>query len=255
MGLNLTVENLTAGYGNAGVIQGLDLNVGAGQLVVVLGPNGSGKTTLLRTIAGLHRNSGGRVRLGGRDVGRLPPWRRARAGISLVPEGRGRMAGLTVCDHLDVGRVAARRSDRSTDREADFAAVAEMFPVLADRMHRQSDSLSGGEMQMLAIGRAVVAHPHLLLLDEPTLGLAPRIARQVLLSLPLLRDLGTTVVVVEQRIVGLLGLADRVFFLSNGRLTEVKNPERLTREDVMAAYVTGEPADWSEDVWVDHENR
>jgi branched-chain amino acid transport system ATP-binding protein len=218
----LGVEGLTAAYGPVVALDEVSLTVEPGEIVTVLGANGAGKTTLLRTISGLVRPRAGRIVFDGRDISATPVEDIVRLGIAHVPEGRGVIAELTVEENL---RLAAR----------DLSDVYELFPPLRERRSRPAGTLSGGERQMLAIGRALAAQPRLLLLDEPSLGLAPRITAQIM---ALLRDLreqrGLTVVLVEQNARGALSVADRAVVLALGRV--VASEETLD-EQLRHAYL------------------
>jgi branched-chain amino acid transport system ATP-binding protein len=207
----LRLEGLTAAYGPVVALDDVSLEVAEGEIVSVLGANGAGKTTLLRTISGLVRARSGRVRLDGRDIGREPVEAIVRLGVAHVPEGRGVIAELTVEENLRLGGLWRRARDASD--------VFELFPRLQERLRQPASTLSGGERQMLVIGRALMARPRLLLLDEPSLGLAPRVTAQIM---GLLRDLrertGLTVVLVEQNARSALSIADRAIVLALGRV-------------------------------------
>ena len=207
----LRLEGLTAAYGSVVALDDVSLEVAEGEIATVLGANGAGKTTLLRTISGLVRARTGRVLLDGRDIGREPVERIVRLGVAHVPEGRGVIGELTVEENLRLGGLWRRARDASD--------VFELFPRLQERLSQPASTLSGGERQMLVIGRALMARPRLLLLDEPSLGLAPRITAQIM---GLLRDLrertGLTVVLVEQNARSALSVADRAIVLALGRV-------------------------------------
>jgi branched-chain amino acid transport system ATP-binding protein len=208
----LSVTGLGVRYGGIRALHDVGLEVGPGEAVAILGPNGAGKSTLLNAVAGLLRPAAGAVRVDGRDVTRARPERRVDAGIALVPEGRGVFADLPVRDNLLLGAYRRPRRDR---REA-LADVVELFPVLAERAGQPAGTLSGGEQQMLAIGRALMARPRLLMLDEPSLGLAPLAIRQVVDRLVRLRDRGTAVLLVEQNTRAALRVATRGYLLERG---------------------------------------
>jgi branched-chain amino acid transport system ATP-binding protein len=207
----LRLEGLTAAYGPVVALDDVSLEVAEGEIATVLGANGAGKTTLLRTISGLVRARTGRVLLDGRDIGREPVEQIVRLGVAHVPEGRGVIGELTVEENLRLGGLWRRARDASD--------VFELFPRLQERLSQPASTLSGGERQMLVIGRALMARPRLLLLDEPSLGLAPRITAQIM---GLLRDLrertGLTVVLVEQNARSALSVADRAIVLALGRV-------------------------------------
>jgi branched-chain amino acid transport system ATP-binding protein len=226
MTVELSLRGLRAGYGAVEVLHGVDLDVPAGALTALLGPNGAGKTTLLSVVAGLLPVRRGEVRWAGVDLGRIPPDERARAGMLLVPERRGIFGSLSVRDNLEVFAAGA---------DLDPAVAA--FPVLADRMTQRAGSLSGGEQQMLAMSRALLTHPRLLLLDEISTGLAPRVTRQLFDVVRDLASAGTTVVLVEQYLSDALRLADIVYVLSRGEVAFAGEPAEL-RGQVLPGYVT-----------------
>jgi branched-chain amino acid transport system ATP-binding protein len=215
---------LVAGYGRVEVLHGIDLDVRKGQAVTVVGANGAGKSTLLKAIAGLLSARTGRVELLGGDVTGWPAERRARAGMALVPEGRQVFGGLSVRDNLLLGAYGRRRAaapdgdGRVSPHEA-LRQVHELFPVLAERARQPAGTLSGGQQQMLAVGRALMGRPALLLLDEPSLGLAPGAVREVVVKLRRLAAIGTTIVLVEQNAVAAFKVAERGYVLERGRLT------------------------------------
>jgi branched-chain amino acid transport system ATP-binding protein len=207
----LRLEGLTAAYGPVVALDDVSLEVAEGEIATVLGANGAGKTTLLRTISGLVRARSGRVLLDGREIGRERVESIVRLGVAHVPEGRGVIGELTVEENLRLGGLWRRAHDASE--------VFELFPRLRERIAQPASTLSGGERQMLVIGRALMARPRLLLLDEPSLGLAPRVTAQIM---GLLRDLrertGLTVVLVEQNARSALSVADRAIVLALGRV-------------------------------------
>jgi branched-chain amino acid transport system ATP-binding protein len=226
----LSVEELAARHGLLQAVRDVSLEVAEGETVAIVGANGAGKTTLLRSIAGAHRPSGGRIVFDGDDVTRLPAHRRVKRGIALVPEGRRLFPELTVEENL---RVAAgvRRPGRW-----DVDAVLEAFPLLKPLRHKRAASLSGGEQQATAIGRALMSNPRLLLLDEVSLGLAPVVVDGVYRSLAGLIEGGATILLVEQDLSRALGVADRVVCMLEGRFVLEGTPAELTRERVMEAY-------------------
>jgi branched-chain amino acid transport system ATP-binding protein len=199
--------------------------------VALVGANGAGKTTLLRTISGVQPATGGSVRFAGRDITRVPPDRRVRLGIGQVPEGRQMFAPMAVEDNLLLGGYTRSRSERVED----LAQVYERFPVLEERRRQPAGTLSGGEQQMLAIGRALMARPRLLLLDEPSMGLAPRIVEQIF---AVIRELRGTILLVEQNAHAALGVADRGYVVESGRIVlEGSSRALLDDEQVKAAYL------------------
>jgi branched-chain amino acid transport system ATP-binding protein len=216
----LQVEGLVAGYGGAAVLQGVSFSVEAAEIVAVLGPNGAGKTTLLKSILRLTRIHRGRVMFNGRDLAGLQPHQITRLGIALVPEGRRIFPDLTVRENLALGEAMATcKNCPRFDRQA----VLELFPILRERLDTPGGLLSGGEQQMLAIGRALLSNPRLLMMDEPSLGLAPLVVAEILSVLKQLPEAGASVLLVEQNVGIAARLANRFLFLENGRCVEVKD--------------------------------
>jgi branched-chain amino acid transport system ATP-binding protein len=205
----LEVAGLEAGYGDGRVLFGVDLAVAAGEVVTLLGRNGMGKTTTLSAVMGIVRPQGGTVRFEGAPIGHLPPYRIARLGLGLVPEGRQVFPNLTVRENLVATAAGNGRWD--------LAAVLSLFPALRERRGQLGSLLSGGEQQMLAIGRALMTNPRLLILDEATEGLAPRIRTEIWRVLATLKAAGQAILVVDKNIAPLLQLADRHFVLERGR--------------------------------------
>jgi branched-chain amino acid transport system ATP-binding protein len=225
----LEIQGLVTMYGAVRALDGIDLTVPAGSITAVLGANGAGKTTLLRTVNGLVRARAGTVRLDGRNVTRMAPENLVRLGLGHVPEGRGVIIELTVEENLRLG--ALWRRDRAGLR-AGLAEMYALFPLLAERRSRAADTLSGGERQMLALGRALMGRPRLLLLDEPSLGLAPRVTAQIMAVLRRLRaDTGLTVVLVEQNARSALSIADRGLVLNLGRIVADDQADRLAADE------------------------
>lgn len=224
---DLLVRDLTVRYGDLTALHGLDLEVGAGQVVAVLGRNGAGKSSLLRAIAGLVRPDEGEIVWKGRDVPGRAADKVVRDGISLVAEGRRVFPALTVSENLRLGgfHLAGDRLEAAVER------VTGLFPVLGDRRAQPAGQLSGGQQQMLCIGRALIAEPELLLLDEPSLGLAPKIAAEVYDRLGQLRDQGLALIVVEQQVERVLRLADEVVVLRLGEVTLAAPGSQIDRDD------------------------
>ena len=211
----LAVENLHVAYGKIRALRGVSLDVGRGEVVALIGPNGAGKSTLLRTIAGIQKPESGAIRLQGREIQALPAAEVTRLGVSLVLEGRSTLKNMSVRDNLLLG--AYIRNDRATIRE-DMERLLARFPSLARRLTQSAGTLSGGEQQMLVIARALLARPALLMLDEPSLGLAPLITAEIFRIIRALRDDGMTVLLVEQNAHQALQLADRGYVLETGEL-------------------------------------
>lgn len=227
----LEVRGLNAGYGRVHVVHDVDLLVPAGSVVALLGANGAGKSTLLRTCAGLLAPWSGRVVVGGRPIRGLRPWKVRRLGVCYVAEGGGIFHDLTVRENLRLG-AAEGLDDGSCER------IWELFPVLADRQGQRAGSLSGGEKRMLALGRAVLARPRLLLLDEPSLGLAPVVVDLVFVALRRLRDEGLAMVVVEQYVHRALELADFAWVLAKGRVAHAGEAAALGGSpEMLSAYL------------------
>jgi branched-chain amino acid transport system ATP-binding protein len=226
----LEVDGLTVHHGQLAAVVSVDLSVEQGETLAVIGANGAGKSTLLRTIAGVLRPTTGTIRLAGRDVTRLPAHRRVAEGISLVPEGRRLFESLTVEENLLTGEYRGRPGPWTPAR------VMELFEWMGPRRRQVSAQLSGGEQQAVAIGRALVANPRLLLLDELSLGLAPIVVRQIYQRLPEIISSGTTVLLVEQDVAQAMRVAGRVQCLLEGRTVLAGRPAELALADVERAY-------------------
>jgi branched-chain amino acid transport system ATP-binding protein len=226
----LEVDRLASFYGDFQALFEVTLAVDEGETVAVIGANGAGKSTLLRTVAGLQDRTSGTVAFDGRSLEGVPTHLRLGLGIAMVPEGRRIFPSLTVEENLKVGAVRGRPG------RWDVAAVLGLFGALADKRGRPGSLLSGGEQQMLAIGRALMANPRLLLLDEVSLGLAPMVVRRIYETLPEICAAGATVVVVEQDIGQSLAAADRVYCLLEGRVALQGRPADLTRQQITDAY-------------------
>ncbi len=223
--MSLDVRDLDVRYGRVHAVRGVSLRLGAGEVVAVLGANGAGKSSLLRALLGLVRPAGGSVTFEGRDIGGRSAARRVRDGLVLVPEGRRIVTSLTVHENLLMGAFN-RRDRRAVDTE--IAGVYARFPKLAARRHNPAGVLSGGEQQMLAIGRGLLAGPKVMMLDEPSLGLSPLVANEVFALIGALnRDNGLSILLVEQSIHRALGLAHRAYVLELGRVAIEGTPERI----------------------------
>jgi branched-chain amino acid transport system ATP-binding protein len=238
---SLAVDGLIAGYGEVLALNGVTITVSAATITAVLGANGAGKTTLLRAISGLVRPRGGRVLLDGADRTGRSPEDMARAGVAHVPGGQGVIAELTVEENLRIGLMSWPGSARRrADRAAALTAAYERFTVLADRRHKLAATLSGGERQMLVIARALVARPRVLLLDEPSLGLAPRIMTQVMdMVVRLSRENGITIVLVEQNARAALAIADRGVVLNLGRVVATADARALAADVALRHHYLG----------------
>ena len=212
----LKIDQLAVAYGAIEALHGISLEVGKGEVVALLGANGAGKTTLLRTISGLHRAKSGEIRFEGEALGRDSAESRVKRGIAHVPEGRRIFPGLTVRENLDVATTIWRR--RGMSAAGDLDNVYALFPRLKERSSQLGWSLSGGEQQMLAIGRALMARPKMLLLDEPSLGLAPRLSAEVYERIADINAKGVTVLLVEQNTVLALEVANRAYVIENGHI-------------------------------------
>ncbi|SSW67995.1 ABC transporter ATP-binding protein [Achromobacter veterisilvae] len=220
----LTIESAKSGYGASQVLFGVDLQIGAGQVVTLLGRNGMGKTTLLRTLFGQLPLRGGKIQFAGKDISGWSPDRIARAGMAIVPEGRQCFPNLTVREHL-TAFVAARNPDIGAPWTPE--RVFELFPRLHERARNMGNQLSGGEQQMLAIGRALVTNPRLLILDEATEGLAPKIREEIWNCLARLRQAGQTILVIDKYVERLLSLADRHVILERGKVVWTGDSQAL----------------------------
>ena len=228
----LEASGLEAGYLGENVVEGVDLRVAAGEAVAVIGSNGAGTKTLFRAICGMLAVSAGRVRFDGRDITGRPAHRVARAGLAYVPAERHLFPGMSVRENLLLGAYPGRPDPSA------FELVFDLFPRLKERPKQPAGSLSGGEQQMLAVGRALMSRPRLLMLDEPTTGLAPKLARSAYQALQALKETGVTLLVAEQQVPLALSLADRGYVLENGRVRLEGASEDLERNpEVRRAYL------------------
>jgi branched-chain amino acid transport system ATP-binding protein len=229
----LSVRGLTAAYRGLRALHGVDLDVAAGEIVAVVGANGAGKSTLLRCIAG-QMTVGGSIAFNGAPITRVPAHRINRMGIALVPEGRRLFKGLSVEDNLRLGAYARRGADRFRPLELVF----ELFPRLQERLRQRADTLSGGEQQMLAIGRALMTDPRFLMLDEPSQGIMPRLVDDILAAAQRIRERGVTILIVEQRLAETLAIADRAYVLQTGRVVMSGGAAQIAGDaDVRRAYL------------------
>ena len=239
----LKVKNLEAAYGPLKVLRKVSLHIAPGEIVTVIGANGAGKTTLLKTISGLLPAGGGEIQFEKQDLRKLPAERIVLLGCSLVPEGRQLFAPLTVRENLILGASVQYRRKRQEEIAEDMGRVFGLFPRLKEREKQLAGTLSGGEQQMLAIGRALLSRPRLLLLDEPSMGLAPRMVREIFAHIAGLRKkFGLTILLVEQNARGALGVADRGYVLETGRIIlQGPSEELLSNKDVQRAYLGRSP--------------
>jgi branched-chain amino acid transport system ATP-binding protein len=234
--MTLELRQVSAGYGGVDVIHGIDLTVRAGEIVTLVGANGAGKSTLVKAISGLVPARAGTIAFAGRRIERLPTASRMRLGIVHVPEGRQVFAGLTVAENLSLGGYVHR--DRAQDAAARLAAVTARFPALRDRFGALAGNLSGGQQQMLAIGRGLMADPKLLILDEPSLGLAPRLVAEMFDLVRGLRDQGLAILLAEQNAQMSLAIADRGYVIENGRVALTGGgAELLQSKEVAERYL------------------
>jgi branched-chain amino acid transport system ATP-binding protein len=230
----LEVSNLHSAYGRIEVLKGVSLEVRAGEIVALIGSNGAGKTTLLRALSGVQPITQGEIRLSGERVDRLRPHRRVERGMTQSPEGRQVFGPLSVTDNLRLGAYMRRDKEIENDRERIFG----MFPVLREKQFQAAAGLSGGQQQMLAIGRALMGKPRLLLLDEPSLGLSPILVDQILAAIVSLKADGITVLLVEQNATAALEIADRGYVMETGRIVSSGEASALLSDPkVKAAYL------------------
>jgi branched-chain amino acid transport system ATP-binding protein len=234
----LVISDLSVSYGAVSVLHGISLTVQEGELVTIVGANGAGKTTLLKTLAGILAPRSGRIMLNGKEIGGRPSYWVARRGVVLVPEGRGIFGDQTVRDNLLLGTLVRREARDPATVARDLERNLELFPPLRERLDDLAGGLSGGQQQMLALARGLMARPRLLLLDEPSLGLSPVLIRQIFDAIGRLRAEGLTILLVEQMAGQALALADRAYVLERGRIT-LEGPAATVRENpaVIQAYL------------------
>jgi branched-chain amino acid transport system ATP-binding protein len=230
----LVIENLRSGYGRIEALHGVSLNVAQGEIVALVGANGAGKTTLMRAISGVQPIFGGRILFDGTPIERLAPHARVALGIAQVPEGRQVFAPLSVEDNLRLGAW----TQPASGVEASLTSIYALFPMLDEMRNIPAGALSGGQQQMLAVGRALMAKPRLLLLDEPSMGLAPKLVDQILKAVADLRSRGLTVLLVEQNARAALAIADRGYVMETGRIaTNGSSAELLADNRIQEAYL------------------
>ena len=232
----LELREVNAFYGRIQALRAVSLRVDAGKIVSLLGANGAGKTTTVRTIVGQNRTASNDIRFEGVPIGKVPPHRIVRLGIAMVPERREIFPDMTVVDNLEMGAYA-RRNRRDVHR--DIERIYSLFPVLAERRKQRAAALSGGQQQMLAIGRALMSSPRLLLLDEPTLGLAPLIVKQIFETLRLLNRDGMTILLIEQNANQALKLSEYSYILENGRIVREGESSSMRNDPAVQQFYLG----------------
>lgn len=233
----LTIEDINVYYGNIQALRGISLHINEGEIVTLIGANGAGKSTMLKTVSGLLKPKQGKILYEGQSIGGKPAQSIVKMGISQVPEGRRVFANMSVEENLQLG--AYLRKDKAGIKQ-DMEKVYELFPRLLERLKQQSGTLSGGEQQMLAMGRALMAKPRLLLLDEPSMGLAPLLVKQIFSIIEEINKTGTTILLVEQNANLALSIADRAYVVETGRIVLSGPAEELTAsEEIKNAYLGG----------------
>lgn len=230
----LSTQHLNAFYGDFQALFGIDIALEEGETVAIIGANGAGKSTLLKSITGLLPGAADGIVFDGRPIGGLPPAEIVKLGISLIPEGRRLFSSLSVEENLLIGKYGRQLAGPWT-----LAEIFALFPALKERRQTPSTALSGGQQQMVAIGRALMSNPRVLLCDEFSLGLAPVVIRDIYAALPKIKASGTSIILVEQDIMQALAVADRIYCLQEGRLSLSGKPSTLTREQIHAAYFGG----------------
>ena len=234
--MHLEIKDLRVFYGKIEAIKGISVTVNQGEIVSLIGANGAGKTTTLKTISGLRPVSSGSIVFDGQDISKLPAHKRVEIGISQAPEGRGIFPGMTVLENLEIGKYF--RKERAAEMNEDLDRVDSLFPRLKERAKQAGGTLSGGEQQMLAIGRALMARPKVLLLDEPSMGLAPMMIQNIFNIITEINNQGVTILLVEQNAQQALQRADRAYVLETGKVVkEAKASDLLNDPAVRAAYL------------------
>ncbi len=232
----LNIKDLHVSYGKIKAIKGISLEVGPGEIVTLVGANGAGKTTLLKTISGILTPASGEILYEGKQLSDIKPYERVIEGICQAPEGRGIFPGMTVLENLEMGKFS--RPAAKSENEQDLAMVFELFPRLKERVSQMGGTLSGGEQQMLAIGRALMSRPRLLLLDEPSMGLAPKFIAQIFEIIQEIKKRDVTILLVEQNAAKALSIADRAYVLETGNITmQGSGQELLNNPDIRKAYL------------------
>ena len=231
-------QNLEVYYGKIQAIKGVTFDVKQGEIVTLIGANGAGKTTILKTISGLRPVANGSIVFDGQDINKIPAHERVDLGISQVPEGRGIFPGMTVLENLEMGKF--NRNNRKAEMDEDLEKIYHLFPRLKERTKQAGGTLSGGEQQMLAMARAIMLNPDIILLDEPSMGLAPILVEEVFKIIARLKAAGTTMLLVEQFAVGALNIADYAYVLENGRISMHGISSKLKNDPaIKAAYLGG----------------
>jgi branched-chain amino acid transport system ATP-binding protein len=234
--MNLEIKDLRVHYGKIEAIKGVSVRVNQGEIVTLIGANGAGKTTILKTISGLRPVSSGSITFDGEDINKIPAHKRVDLGISQVPEGRGIFPGMSVLENLEMGKF--NRKDRKSEMDEDLDRIYFLFPRLKERTAQAGGTLSGGEQQMLAIGRSLMARPKVLLLDEPSMGLAPQMIANIFRIITEINKQGVTILLVEQNAQQALQRADRAYILETGNVTkEAKAADLLNDPAVREAYL------------------
>ena len=234
--MNLEIKDLRVHYGKIEAIKGVSVVVNQGEIVTLIGANGAGKTTILKTISGLRPVSSGSITFDGEDINKIPAHKRVDLGISQVPEGRGIFPGMSVLENLEMGKF--NRKDRKSEMQEDLDRIYFLFPRLKERTAQAGGTLSGGEQQMLAIGRALMARPKVLLLDEPSMGLAPQMIANIFRIITEINKQGVTILLVEQNAQQALQRAHRAYILETGNVTkEAKAADLLNDPAVREAYL------------------
>lgn len=234
--MRLEIKDLRVHYGKIEAIKGVSVVVNEGEIVTLIGANGAGKTTILKTVSGLRPVSSGSINFDGQDLNKIPAHERVDLGISQVPEGRGIFAGMTVLENLEMGKY--NRKDRKSEMDEDLDRIYTLFPRLKERTSQAGGTLSGGEQQMLAMGRALMARPKVLLLDEPSMGLAPQMIGNIFRIITEINKQGVTILLVEQNAQQALQRAHRAYILETGNVTkEAEASELLNDPAVREAYL------------------
>ncbi len=226
----LEFDKVSVGYGDLTVVHDVSFRVGEGEVVSLVGSNGAGKTTILRTVAGLLHPPAGEIRLRGEAIHRTPPYEIVRKRVAMVPEGRQLFGRLSVWDNLLMGAYTLRSK---SDIEESLASVLSLFPILKERREQRAETLSGGEQQQLAIARGLMSRPSLLLLDEPSLGIMPKLVAEIFETIRHIREKGITVLLVEQNVFEALDVSDRAYVLQSGRIVLEGRGEELLRSDLV----------------------